>query len=276
MIVAKGRVRLWVKLVLAAVATLAVLAGAYAWVRDSSLVAVKRVTVSGVSGPDAGRIRSVLVLAARNMTTLDVRLGALKTAVAPYPMVKDLNVSTQFPHGMRIRVIEQPPVAALVAGGLTIAAAGDGTLLRDAPTASLPQVPLRLAPGGSRVTDATALGALALLEATPRRLLAKISQVTTSAANGLVVQLRSGPAVYFGDDSDLRAKWVAATEVLAAPTSAGATYIDVSDPARPVAGVSSAAVTAAALAPSGSASAATGSGSQDAPATQPSTSSPGD
>ena len=32
-------------------------------------------------------------------------------------MVKDVRVSTQFPHGLRIRVLEQLPVGALVAGG---------------------------------------------------------------------------------------------------------------------------------------------------------------
>ena len=85
-------------------------------------MSVDRVTVTGVSGPDSGAIRSALDLAARNMTTLDVRLGQLRTAVAPYPVVKDLRVSTQFPHGMRIHVIEQLPVGALVAGGETIAA----------------------------------------------------------------------------------------------------------------------------------------------------------
>ena len=127
MIIAKGRVRLRVKLIAGAVATLAVLAGAWVWLRDSSLVAVERVTVTGVAGPDARQIRSALALAARNMTTLDVHLSALRTAVAPYPVVKDLRVSTQFPHGMRIQVIELLPVGVLTAGGEAIAASADGS-----------------------------------------------------------------------------------------------------------------------------------------------------
>jgi cell division protein FtsQ len=259
MIVAKGRVRLRVKLVLAGVATLAVLAGAWVWLRDSSFVAVKRVTVTGVSGPDAARIRSLLVLSARNMTTLDVRIGQLRTAVAPYPMVKDLKVSTQFPHGMRIHVIEDRPVGVIVAGGESIAASSDGTLLHDAPTTSLPEIPLPSFPGGPRVTNGSALDALALLAAAPARLEPRISQVTMSPPHGLVVALRSGPSVYFGDATDLDAKWTAATDVLAAPTSAGASYIDVTDPARPVAGVSSDAVTAAGLVPAASQASTDGS-----------------
>ena len=274
MIVACGRVRLRVKLVVAGLATLALLAGAWVWLRDSPFVAVKRVTVTGVSGPDAARIRSALVLSARNMTTLDVHVGQLKTVVAPYPMVKNLQVSTQFPHGMRIHVIEDLPVGVIVAGGESIAASSDGTLLRDAPTASLPQIPLQSFPGGSRLTDASALGALALLAVAPDRLLSRISQVTTIPPHGLVVALRSGPSLYFGDAGDLGAKWTAATEVLAAPTSAGAAYIDVTDPARPVAGVSPGAVSAAGLAPAPS-QAATDGTPQAGVDSQASTSTPG-
>jgi cell division protein FtsQ len=254
-VITKRRVGVRVRLLVAAVAMLALLGGAWLWMRDSSLVAVRDVRITGVTGPDAARIRSVLTLAARNMTTLDVHVGQLRTAVAPYPVVKDLRISTQFPHGMRIRVIEDLPVGALVSGGRSVAASGDGTLLHDVASGSLPAIPVSSLPGGSEVTDPTTLEALALLADTPRRMAARIGQVTHVPAHGLTVELRSGPSIYFGDDSDLDAKWVAATEVLADPSSAGATYIDVTDPARPVAGVSPAAVAAAGLATGSSGSA---------------------
>ena len=134
-------------LVLAGV--LAALAGGWLWLRQSSLVAVNRVTIVGASGPDASQIRSALRAAADNMTTLDVRMSQLKVAVAPYPAVKDLRVSTQFPHGLRIDVIEQVPVGAVVVAGRTIPVAGDGTLLHDVSAPSpLPTIPLRVPPGG--------------------------------------------------------------------------------------------------------------------------------
>ncbi len=246
--IARRRVRLRVRLLAAALAAVALLGGGWLWLRDSSLVSVEHVSISGVAGPDAASIRSALTLAARNMTTLDVRVGQLRTAVAPYPVVKDLQVSTQFPHGLRIRVLEDLPVGALVAGGHAIAASGAGTVLHDVPAGSLPSVPVGLLPGGSQVTDRNALRSLALLADAPRWLMARIQQVTTSPPHGLVVQLRSGPSLYFGDDSDLEAKWLAATEVLADPSSAGASYIDVTDPSRPAAGVSPAEVAAAGLA----------------------------
>src|SRR3954454_4692650 len=87
------------------------------WLDDSPLVAVDDVTVTGVSGPDTARIRAVLEDAARDMTTLHVSDGDLRNAVAAYPQVKDVDVTTHFPHGMDISVVEHNPVAVIVADG---------------------------------------------------------------------------------------------------------------------------------------------------------------
>jgi cell division protein FtsQ len=219
------------------VGVVVLLGGAWLWVRDSSLVSVNRVSVSGQSGPDAAQIRSALISAARNMTTLDVRMDQLRTAVAPYPVVKDLRVSTQFPHGMRIRVIEQVPVGAVSVGGRTIAVAGDGTLLHDVrASSSLPAIPMRVPPGGTRIAEPDAVHAVELLAAAPYPMIARISQVTTDPSHGLVAQLRNGPSIYFGDPDRLAVKWIAAAAVLTDPGSAGAAYVDVTDPGRPAAG----------------------------------------
>lgn len=255
--ITRRRARARLRLAAAALAALAVLAGGWLWLRDSSFVAVRHVSITGVTGPDAARIRSVLSVAARNMTTLDVRVGQLRTAVAPYAVVKDLRVSTQLPHGLRIRVLEQQPVGALVAGGRAVAAAGDGILLHDVATGSLPAISVRSLPGGSQVTDRSVLDALALLADTPPRLARRIVQVTNGPPHGLVVQLRSGPDIYFGTDSELDAKWTAASAVLAEPGSAGASYVDVTDPGRPAAGAGPGAVAAAGLATGTSAASAT-------------------
>ncbi len=221
---------------IALVVAACLLGGGWLWFRDSSLVAVKRVTVTGASGPDAGQIRRALLAAAQGMTTLDVSIGQLRTAVAPYPVVKNLQVATQFPHGMRIRVIEQIPVAVASVGGTTIAVASDGTLLHDLSGASaLPRIPLAVPPGGTRLTGA-ARSSVSLLAAAPYQLLPHLALVTTTAAHGLTVQLRNGPVLYFGSATELAAKWAAAAAVLSDQHSAGASYVDVSDPTRPAAG----------------------------------------
>ena len=228
--------RLSPKLVLSVVLVVALLGGAWLWVRQSSLVAIKRVSVAGASGPDADQIRSALISAARDMTTLHVQMSHLRTAVGPYPVVKGLQVSTQFPHGMRIRVIEHVPVAVVSVDGRRTPVAGDGTLLRDVTTgATLPSIDLPVAPGGTRLTGMAGVE-VRMLAAAPYALLAKVQLASSDSAHGLVVQMRNGPRVYFGGAGRLAAKWEAVAAVLAAPSSAGAAYIDVTDPARPAAG----------------------------------------
>jgi cell division protein FtsQ len=220
----------------AAVLVLVVAGGAFWWLRDSSLVAVKRVRVLGVSGPDAAQIRSALQTVAHNMSTLDVNLGELRTAVAPYPVVKHLEVSTQFPHAMSIRVVEQVPVGVVQAAGRRISVSGDGTLLHDIPaSSSLPVISLSVVPGGSRLTG-YARDEAQLLGAAPYQLLTRLSDVSDSGTQGLTAQLRNGPTLVFGGHAQLAAKWSAAVSVLANGGSAGASYVDITDPNRPAAG----------------------------------------
>src|ERR1700759_1825569 len=89
------------------------LAGGWLWLRNSSFVSVEHVRVSGLHGADAHAIEAALADAARQMSTLNVHRGKLRAAVASYPVVGALVVHTSFPHGISIRVVEQPPVAML-------------------------------------------------------------------------------------------------------------------------------------------------------------------
>ena len=226
------------------------LGGGWLWFRDSPLVAVQKVTVTGENGPDAGAIRSALVASARSMTTLDVQTDRLYAAVSAYPVVRSLRVTTQFPHGMRIRVLEELPVAQVVLGGRRIAVASDGTLLRDlASVPALPTIQLAAPPGGPRLVARSALQELHAARTAPRALLPRITLISVDRGPGLVVRLQDGPVVYLGEDRGLRAKWSAAVAVLGDPGSVGASYIDVTDPGRPAAG-------AVAQTPSGTASTA--------------------
>ncbi len=252
----------WGRLLAGALAVLALAGGVWMWLRNSSLVAVQRVTIVGVSGRDAHQIRAALAAAAHNMTTLDVKMSALQTAVAPYPVVKHLHVVTEFPHKMRIEVVEQVPVAMISAAGVHTAVSADGTLLHDTTVAgSLPTISLPVSPGGARVTGST-LQIVRLLAAAPYQLLPKLTQAG-SGAQGLEAQLRNGPKVYFGSDTDLGAKWAAAAAVLADPGAAGADYIDVTVASRPAAGAGSDTASSAhsASSPAGTSSTAGAAGS---------------
>jgi cell division protein FtsQ len=234
------------KLALAALLAV-VVGGGWLWLRDSSLVVVQQVRVAGLSGAAAPEIRSSLEQAARSMTTLHVQIDKLRAAVSSYTVVKDLKVQTQFPHGLRIEVIEQLPVAALDLGGQRVPVAGNGTIVRGLPApASVPTLSsISRLPTSTRITDRTMLIELTVLDAAPRLLRNRAAQIGYGP-HGLAITLRNGPQLFFGDTSLLHAKWDAAARVIAEPNAHGATYIDVRLPSQPTAQVGDPATSGAA------------------------------
>ncbi len=219
------------------VVVLAVFAGCFwLWFRDSPFVSVSQVKIVGLSGPDVPQIRQALRTAVVRMSTLDIDIGKLRAAVEPYPDVRTLTVETQLPHAVVIRVDEQVPVARVDLGGTTLAVSSDGMLLQPSRSdGQLPTITAGQAQAGSHLAGAGAEAALAVLSAAPYTLLARIESAADSGGD-VVVQLRRGPQLRFGDSSQLRAKWAAALAVLGSASSQGAAYIDLTDPQRPAAG----------------------------------------
>ena len=229
------RLRL-VLLVLAALALL--LAGAYRfWLRDSDLVAVERVAITGLTTDEASRLRSALEATALTMTTLHVDRERLERAVDAYPVVSGLEVEARFPHELRIRVLEHHPAAIAETEGGRVPVAADGTVLRGLPVEGrLPTVLVEGGLRGERLPDGEALSAARVAGAAPAALHRRVEEVETRREEGLVVELRDGPELVFGDPSRAEAKWTGAARVLADPEAEGAAYIDVRIPGRPAAG----------------------------------------
>jgi cell division septal protein FtsQ len=234
---ASGRRHPRAALATALAALLLVLGCFWLWFKDSPLVSVDRVQVTGLSGPDVPQIRQALAAAAVRMTTLDVDMARLRVVARPYPDVRSLTVNTQFPHGMVIHVVEQVPIAQLNVNGSPMAVSRDGSLLAATPgTTRLPVLSVTSLPAGTRFTGSGALATLAVLSGAPYRFLSHIQSAQETSQNGVVVQLRHGPQIRFGDTTQLHDKWAAALAVLGAPSAQGAQYIDVTDPGRPAAG----------------------------------------
>jgi cell division protein FtsQ len=209
--------------------------GGWLWLRDSSLVEVTAVRVTGATSSDEARIRSALESAARDLTTLHVRDDVLHDAVARFPSVAGLKVETDFPHRMTIEVLEHRPVAALEVDGRRTPVAGGGLVLTgveaddDLPTIRRPHLPQ------ARLEDAKTRAAVAVAAAAPAALLERGERLWWGD-NGLTVDLRDGPPLIFGTRDDAAAKWAAAARVLAEPSAAGATYLDLRVPGRVAAG----------------------------------------
>jgi cell division protein FtsQ len=214
----------------------AVLAGGWLWLRDSSLVAVRDVQVTGASSTAEPRIRGALDAAARQMTTLHVREDALLRSVAGFPSVASLHVRTDFPHRLVIEVVERQPVAVIANGTQRMAATGGGLLLRDvAVPDDVPVIAAERPLGSQRAVEGAVLAALAVADAAPRALQARTSRITVGP-RGLTAELVDGPPLIFGTRDDAPAKWAAAARVLADPTSVGATYLDLRVRGRVAAG----------------------------------------
>ena len=238
-----ARARRWA--VLALVLAIALAAGYYGWFRDSSLVRVEQVTVVGLTGPDADRVRERLVRAGQDMTTLHVTHEELRRAVAAEPSILSLRATPDFPHALRIDVTENRPVAAIdIPGSGRVPIAGNGTLMPGHRGAgAVPHVKLqgsaqvgRRGAAAASVSDERAVALVRVAATAPPALLRSAGTIEQRRGEGIVVTLRNGPRLIFGDASRLRDKWLAASGVLASKDAQGASYVDVRLADRPVAG----------------------------------------
>jgi cell division protein FtsQ len=208
------------------------------WLRDSSLVAVEQVQVTGLTSRDAERVRAALAGTAETMTTLHIDRGRLEEAVAAFPVVAAIEVTPDFPNGLTIHVVEHRPAALLDVDGHRVPVAGDGSVLAGLPVeGKLPTIDFSgptpqgaLPPGAARDAARVAGGAPAVIT----RRLESIGR--EGGARGVVAQIEDGPEIVFGRAEQVGAKWAAAVRVLADDEASGAAYVDVRIPERPVAG----------------------------------------
>ena len=206
------------------------------WLRDSPLAAVERVEVTGLSSSQRAAVEDALRRAALDMTTLHVREDALRTAVAPYESVESVTAQADFPHTLRVTVRERRMVAVVAVGGAETAVSADGRLLHGVePPDTLPHVDGGKVVASDRLDDGSALGAVAVLAKAPPDLRNRVERARRGD-RGLVLEMRAGPDLIFGDRSRVGAKWAAAARVLAEPSAVGAVYLDLRLPERVAAG----------------------------------------
>jgi cell division protein FtsQ len=224
------------RLIAAAIVVVALYAGYMLWFRNMSWFAIDDVTVKGATTNEQA-IRSAVDGVAGDMTTLHIKDDELRDAVAHFPTVASVSATTSFPHGLEVTITERLPVAYVRAGGHSTAVSADGYLLTGASfdQKQLPRIE-GAAAGGARL-DQDAAAQAAILGATPEPLR---NRVTTSNwdddLGGVVLDLRNGPEIRFGDGSLARDKWEAAVAVLSGNERGSPSYLDVSVPDRPVAG----------------------------------------
>jgi cell division protein FtsQ len=226
------------RFVLGAVALIgaAGLLGFYLWLRDSSLVRVEHVQVTGLTTRDAPAIRRTLRQAASRMTTLHYDEAALERAVEAFPAVESVSADADLPQTLAIRVREHRPVAAIESSdGRRVPVASEGTLLPRTSRGRLPTVKVDSLPTGRRLGGETPTERLVLVLGGAPAEMRPLLDRAYGAQDGVRVAMRTGPTLRFGSPRRIAAKWAAATRVLADPSAGGASLLDVRVPERPAA-----------------------------------------
>ncbi len=222
----------------------AVIAGSFLLVRNSSLVAVEKVKIVGLAGYYDKDARAAVTAEAMDMTTWNFDASRIEEAASQFVDVAGVEVDTDFPHAATIRIEVRRPVLIARIGGRTVTLSQTGEVIN--PTHAVAGLPKIDAPGvihGDRVTSGKAFQAVTVLGAAPDVLLRKVEAVRWGKM-GIVVKVKNGPELYFGDSSDARLKWRDAASVLASENSRGASYLDLRVPGRPaVGGIGGAALT---------------------------------
>jgi cell division septal protein FtsQ len=223
------------RLIAAGLIAVALCAAYLFWLRDSALVAVEEVTVSGAKGHP--ELEAALVDAAREQTTLHVDTAALEEAVDADPAVRGVSAAADFPHGLAVTVDLREPVGYLRSERVAVAA--DGVVLEEGAGAA-GQLPVLDLEGGDLLrggrVEGNALALAKVLGAAPEPLLSGVDSATVESERGVVVELDAGIELRFGTKGDAGTKWKAAAAVLADAKLESAAYIDLSVPERPVVG----------------------------------------
>lgn len=218
--------RRWVswKYALVAVLLLALLVGGGWLVMFSSVLAVKTVAVEGEQRLGAAQVRAVAdVTAGEPLARLD--LEAVTARVKALALVRDAEVTRQWPDTLRIAVEERTAVAVVDIGGRLRGLDVDGVVFDDfGSPADLPRVQASPEPGREALREAAAV-----ISALPEGLSARVDHIEVATVDQVELVLRDGRRVVWGsaDQSDLKAEVL--TTLLG---QKGATY-DVSVPAQP-------------------------------------------
>jgi cell division protein FtsQ len=217
----------------------ALAAGAYTVARQTSAFAIGRFEITGVPADIRQQVRRVLApLAGTNLLALDG--AALERRAEALPAVVSVRYDRAFPHTLRISVVPELPVAVLHRGNETWLVSARGRVVKRVQNGTYPALARVWVPRKAHVVVGAFLapadgGTAARTLALARRFPARI--VTASLAGGeLIFRLHSGLELRLGDPTDVRLKLAIARSALAALLP-GATYVDVSVPERPVAGV---------------------------------------
>src|SRR5207248_5459685 len=214
---------------------------AYVGARETSLFALRTVKISGAPPRVVAHVEQALS-PLRGYSLLALNQGEIERRVAGLSDVASVSFDRDFPHTLRVVVTPAHSIAVLRRGASAWIVSSDGSVVRSADLSAARKLPRIWIPRivavdvGATVADADAARAIrALAIARGAGFGARIAAVRSSDRE-LTFVLAGGPELRFGDPTALPLKLAVARRLvpLAASTSG---YVDVTVPARPVAGL---------------------------------------
>jgi cell division protein FtsQ len=216
----------------------AVTALLYLGARETSVFAVRTISVEGVSPKLARKVERALQ-PLEGESLLKVSSGDVSRLATALPQVAGVSYDRAFPNTLRVRVVPEVPLAVLRRGAGAWLVSQDGRAIarlslgadRELPRIWLPRT-VDVTLGGTLAPGSGADQIAALVPAQEAGLHGIVS-VAIDRAGQITYVLRSGVQVRVGTATQLPLKLTIARRILAATPVAG--YLDVSVPERPVA-----------------------------------------
>jgi cell division protein FtsQ len=211
----------------------------YLVARMTPIFAVRSIEVTGVRGAAAAHVRAAL-RPLEGKSLLALHASDVEDRLAAVPEVRRATYDRAFPNTLRVVVVPERPVAVVRQGASSWLVSTDARVLSTLPLGARRRLPriwlprgVDVAVGEKLASDEGGRAAAALALARRVGFRAHVRDVSV-VDGGLVFGLRSGLDVRLGDDDELPLKLAVAARVL--PLVRGEAYLDVSLPARPVAG----------------------------------------
>jgi cell division protein FtsQ len=211
----------------------------YLVARETPIFAVRSIEIRGVRGAAAAHVRAALRPLERK-SLLSLHGSVVADRLAAVPDVQSATYDRAFPNTLRVVVVPERPVAVIRQGASAWLVSARGRVLRALARGTERTLPRIWLPRGADVQVGAAVapdegGQAAAALAIARRVgfHGRVRDVSTPGGS-LVFSLRSGLQLRLGDEHDLALKLSVAARIL--PLARGAAYLDLSLPARPVAG----------------------------------------
>jgi cell division protein FtsQ len=212
-------------------------AALYVGARETSVFAIDRIQVQGVSPGVAARIRAALEpLAGSSLIAFDATDGDRR--LASVPTVAAASYDRDFPHTLKVTVVAEVPIALLRRGRDAWVVSDSARVLRKVTERPLPSLPRIWLPAnadplvGAVLADESAGTVRALTAMRDVRLPVPIRSVRLVDREASIT-LASGVEVILGAPSQLALKLAVVARIL--PLAPDARYLDVSVPERAVA-----------------------------------------